>query len=191
MDLASRIINLNEKKIKKYFLLLDSHRPINHTNLIPRKYLWIIDDGTIDKVNCPNENEIELLEEIVNVNSDEENSVIEDDEEIIENMKKFEMNQIKENYYNFDKTNEIEIENSNLNNSNQEITCNSIDIKNKTEPENKNNKCNEEIKEEEISNSDVEEIQIGKRRILRKANEQKERKKQQKQISILKSWKVR
>ena len=63
IDLAekARLFSSEGRKLK--ILLLDSHRPLHHANLSGSKAIWVVDDGTIDRTNCPSGEEVRLLED--------------------------------------------------------------------------------------------------------------------------------
>lgn len=127
LNLSLRLEELNQKSIKKYFLLLDSHRPIHHTNLIPKKNIWIVDDGTIDKANCPDENQLKLLDEVIDCDKSEaeEDEVINlSDDELEQKMKKYESNTKGETLFE-DKNKTKEITVSHLDDSEKPFPCNS------------------------------------------------------------------
>lgn len=178
LDIGSRISKITEQGNKKYYLLFDSHRPIHHLNLQPKKYLWIIDDGTIDRSNCPTDMDMQVLNEVIDIDkdekSDEESEYEIDESDIKENMKKFENLENNKEEEKVEKTLEIPA----LDNSERPLAINQTIVDNKkietkNEKEDSSKEEKEDGKEEE---NEAEEIQIGKKRIKRKIQERKEKK---------------
>lgn len=169
LDLQEKLEETENERLK--ILLLDSQRPLHHNNLDKEyKRIILVDDKTIDMKNCPSTADLMLLEDEM---EEEENGNDED-------LDKF-----------FDEVNKNAAQNvMNINGAKKENgDAGMEDIKEEkqqeeAEPVEKEEQM-EEIKEtKEVNNQqeDDDEIDMGKKRAKRKAEEKKNRKRVQNDI---------
>lgn len=62
LDLSQWQPGAGEKPLYKVWLL-DSHRPLHHSNLLDAKNVYVVDDGTIDFKGCPQRSDLQLIQE--------------------------------------------------------------------------------------------------------------------------------
>jgi len=185
---SSKLAEINTDGRKVKVLLIDSHRPFHHTNLFENKNIWIVDDGTFDKMSCPTEEEIRIVEEEIDLDDNDNKDDISEEEDEIDG--KNIMQKIKEfrKQINGDEADEKEVENNTAQQKshieeneaevaiNESLNINTNDVNHTPEEAHVDNKPHSYIQEEE------EEVEIGKKRIRRRIIEKRERRRQQENI---------
>ena len=187
-DVSSKLAEINAEGRKVKVILMDSHRPFHHTNLFENKNIWIVDDGTFDKMSCPTEVEIRIAEEEIDLDEEDNKDEISEDEDeidgknIMQKIKEF-RKQINGDDNNGDEADnhEIEIndhaEENGAETTEKEVTkTDKLDSNHAPEKTGANNKARSYVQEEE------EEVEIGKKRIRRRIVEKRERRRQQENI---------
>jgi hypothetical protein len=186
-DVSSKLAEINSEGRKVKVLLIDSHRPFHHTNLFENKNIWIVDDGTFDKVSCPTEEEIQIVEEEIDLDDDNKDEISEEEDEIdgkniMEKIKQFR----KQINGNEDEPREVEPETSQQNGHNEQKKDEVIEVQeNDDKHEQSNNAPNEvgnQNKPHSYMQEEEEEVEIGKKRIRRRIIEKRERRRQQENI---------
>lgn len=188
IDLMEKLEKFDDdNKIK--IVLLDSHRPLHHRNVEDgNKRIILIDDNTLDKINCPKKEDLKVLEEVEEneenflefEEEEEEIEEVDEDKEILENIKNFDKNNLDENKNNESENKELIEENNKLESSEK--------IKNKSVSEQKDKIENLEIEIKKkpeknlVLEEEQQEIEIEKKRLKRKLKKKINRKKIKEQI---------
>ena len=185
IDLMEKLDNFEDnKKIK--IILLDSHRPLHHRNVEEdNKRIILIDDNTLDKLNCPKKEDLKVLEEVeeneenfLEFDEEEEIEEVDEDKEILEKIKNFD--EKKENREDIENGKEIINLESNLVSSEKkeekEVSFEKKEKKIENLEKEKNPEKNLVLEEEE------QEIEIEKKRLKRKLKKKINRKKIKDQI---------
>lgn len=174
LDLTEKLMECSNEKLK--IILLDSHRPIHHNNINNvSKRLILIDDESLDRKNCPNNDDLVILEHASD-DGEDNNEMMEEffdnvEKQALGNIEKIEKGEDGNNDKEDDKLDdELQIKDDDK----EKISENEVqeDKQSYTPVKSNGNKLEKSLVQEE-----EEEIELGKKRIKRRLEDKKNRKK--------------